>query len=404
MLLTPHFEPDVNAATGMLMSTLMKALHQRGHDIDVVTSLPFYQQKKVEEGWQGRPWRVEDTEMGRIIRVWPFPSDKSNIPLRALGFLGFSGLVAAAAQTLKRPDVVMALSPPIFLGEAGWLIAKRHRVPLVFNVQDIFPDVAREVGVINNPKLLSALARHERSIYQRADAITVLSQDQANNVSGKLEAGSSTVEIIKNFADIDGIKPQSRHSNMRRKLGLADEIVAQYSGNLGFSQPFDLIRQAADAFADRPDVHFVINGEGAAAREIARWASQRSNVSLTGFVAAGEVADALATADLHLIPLKAGLARSSTPSKLYGILAAGRPSLASIDRDSEVWTTLAEAKAGRSVEPGNPAAFLIALKEMLADKQELQVMGKSGRQYVETKLSPASQAEAYEKLFRRLSQ
>ncbi len=402
-LLCPHFEPDLSAATGMLMTGLMRALHERGHRVDVVTSLPWYANHEVEAEWRGRPWRSEEGPLGSVVRVFPFPTEKTNIPARALGFFGFSAMVAASAHTLGRPDVVMGLSPPIFLGDAAWTIAKRHDVPFVFNVQDIFPDVAIELGAITNQRLIDAMHRHERSVYARADSVTVLSEDQADNVRAKIaEPDRSKVSIIRNFADVDSIRPLDRQTNERRRLGLDDKLVVQYSGNVGMSQPFDLIMAAADRFAHRPDVHFVINGEGAARPLVDGWAAERANVTVTDFVGPGQVADVLGTADLHLIPLKAGLARSSTPSKLYGILASGRPSLASIDQGSEVWNTLAEADAGCSVEPGDAEGFFATMASMLDDPEGLQVQGRNGRRYVENRLSPRSQAVAYEELFEQL--
>lgn len=393
----------MNAATGQLMTGLMRGLARRGHQIDVVTSLPWYEGHAVDEDWRGRPWRRSTTDLGDIVRVWPFPTDKNNITARALGFFGFSGLVAGAAQTLRRPDIVMGLSPPIFLGEAGWITAKRHGVPFVFNVQDIFPDVAVELGAIGNARVIDLLRRHERSMYKRADCITVLSEDQADNVRAKIgPGGRSKVEIIRNFADVDTIQMRDHMTEYRRRLGLHDKFIVQYSGNVGLSQPFELIRMAADRHAGNSRVHFVVNGEGAGRPDVDAWAAERSNVTVTDFVRPDQVPDVLATADLHLIPLKAGLARSSTPSKLYGVLAAGRPALASIDEGSEVWQTLAEAEAGRSVLPGDADAFLAELDNMINSPDILAKMGANGRQYVETRLSPDSQAEAYEELFERL--
>lgn len=410
LLLCPHFEPDLHAATGEVMSKLVHALHDRGNEIDVVTSLPWYQHHDVWPEWRQGPWwkklsRTEETEFGRIVRVWPFPTDKTNIPARALGFGGFTGLVTAAALRLPRPDVVMGMSPPIFLGDAARLIGRRWNVPVVFNVQDIFPDVAVELGALRNPRLIDLAKRHERSLYRRADAVSVLSEDQAKNVRAKIDVSEHhKVHIIHNFADTDRVKVVPRATDYRREHGLLDKQIVMYSGNVGLSQSFELINHAAQAFASRPDVHFVINGEGAARREVDAWAISRSNVTVTDFAPREQVSDVLGSADLHLILLKTGLARSSTPSKLYGILASGRPTLASIDVGSEVAETLDRAEAGASVPPEDPEAFLEKLQEMLRDPERLKRLGANGRSHVEECLTPDAQAAAFEQLFEQLTE
>ncbi len=400
LLLCPHFDPDLHAATGEVMTRLVHSLADRGHRVDVVTSLPWYRGHAVHEGWRGRPWRTEDADHGRIIRVWPFPVDKNNIPARALGFGGFTALVAGAALTLDRPDIVMGMSPPVFLGDAAWLAAKRFRVPFVFNVQDIFPDVAVDLGALSNPRVIDAARAHERSLYRRADAITVLSTDQHRNVQSKLDAvDGDKVRIIHNFADTDKVRVVDRDRPYRAEHGLGDKLVVMYSGNVGLSQSFDLVRAAAQRFAERPDVHFVINGEGAARPSVEEWAADLPNVTIADFAPREAVSDVLGAADLHLILLKRGLAQSSTPSKMYGILAAARPVLASIDEGSEVELTIDAAGAGRAVPPDDEPAFLAALEEMLADPAALRAMGRSGRAHLAESYSPAAQAAAFDELF-----
>lgn len=400
LLICPHFEPDLHAATGEVMTKFVHAFCDRGNEVDVVTSLPWYQEHDVEKAWRGRPWRTEQAEFGKIIRVWPFPTDKGNIPARALAFGGFTGLATAAALTLGRPDVVMGMSPPIFLGETARIVARRWNVPAVFNVQDIFPDVAVDLGALNNERVISAARRHERSLYRRVDAVSVLSEDQAANVRAKMDpAQHDKVRIIHNFADTDRVSVVDRATTYRRENGLEDKTIVMYSGNVGLSQSFDLVEHAAKALAGRTNLHFVINGEGAARPLVDAWAAELENVTVTDFAPRDKVSDVLGSADLHLILLKTGLAKSSTPSKLYGILASGRPTLASIDVGSEVAQTLEAAGAGYSVPPDSPDAFLAELVRVLEDEQELVDAGLRGRIHVDRCLTPAAQAEAFHGLF-----
>ena len=407
LLFCPHFHPDLHAATGEVTTRLVEGLAERGHRIDVVTSLPWYRGHEVDPDWTGRPWRIEHTSWGRIVRVWPFPTDKTNIPARAMGFGGMTTLATGLALTLRRPDLVMGMSPPIFLGDAAWLLARRWRVPFVFNTQDIFPDVAMELGALEGGRAIALARRHERSMYRRADAVTVLSDDQARNVRAKLEpaagsGGGARIHVIHNFVDLDRIRPVERDNEYRRRHDLEGRTVVMYSGNVGLSQSFDLVRSAAIKWADDDRIVFVVNGEGAARGRVDAWAASMPNVRTVDFGPRSEISQILGAADLHLILLKRGLARSSTPSKFYGILAAGRPVLASIDEGSEVATVIKEAEVGAAVPPDDEWAFLSALEELLARPAELRAMGERGRRFAETWLTPQAQAEAYEQLFQRV--
>ena len=409
LVLCPHFAPDLHAATGEVMTQLVHALARRGHTVDVVTSLPWYRDHNVEPEWRGRPVRRETTDFGSITRVWPFPTDKGSIVSRALAFAAQTALSFAVAVPKKRPDVVLAMSPPIFFGSAARMLAARFRVRFVFNVQDIFPDVAIDLGMLNNEKAISVAKKLERSLYGSADAVTVLSEDQASNVRSKMHTDRlDRVHVIPNFVDTTRVFVVDRMTEYRQRNDLGDDLVVMYSGNVGFSQSFHLVEAAAHHFADKSSgdgrgIRFVINGEGAARPTVESWANGMPNVTVTNFAPREQVSDVLGTADLHLILLSAGLAKSSTPSKLYGIFAAGRPVLASIDRGSDADRIITESGAGVVVAPDDAKPFIQALGDLLANPVHLDSLGQKAQGYVGQLMTPDQQAEAYELLFAQLS-
>lgn len=410
LVLCPHFAPDV-APTGEVMTQIAASLVERGHRLHVVTSLPWYRDHRVEPGWTGRPVRVEDVSWGRITRVHPFPTDKRNIPARALAFGGFTALGAAlAAATPARPDAVLAMSPPLTLGLAGAAVARVRRAPFVFNIQDVFPDVAVELGVLTDRRVIAAATWLERVSYQAADAVTVLSDDLRDNLVDKLRGrrrgAAEKVRVIPNFVDTERIRPGERDNAYRRELGIgADQTVVLYAGNVGFSQSFDLLVGSARRLHEegRDDVVVVINGGGAARADVEAAAAGLPNVRFAGMQPKDRLAEVLAAGDLHVVPLKRGLAKASVPSKLYSILAAGRPVLASVDPGTEVARTVELAGAGVAVGPDDPAAFHAALLGLVADADGRRAMGESGRRFVEGWASPAAVAERYEALFRELA-
>jgi colanic acid biosynthesis glycosyl transferase WcaI len=399
-ILCPHFTPDV-APTGEVMTSIAGELVERGHRLQVITSLPWYEHHRLEPGWEGSLVRTEQRDWGSIVRVHPFPTDKTNIPARALAFGGFTLLVTAAAGLSSfRPDAVLSMSPPLTLGLGGWLTARRHRVPFVFNIQDVFPDVAIELGVLTDRRVIAATQWLERFTYERADAVTVLSEDLRDNLAAKVAARHrSKIRVIPNFVDTDWIRPRPEENSYRVEFGLTGKRVVMYAGNVGFSQSLDMVLDAAAALAHDEDVHYVINGGGAARPGLEQRARGLPNVTFVDMQPKERLPEVLAAADVHLVPLKGGLAKSSVPSKLYSILAAGRPVLASVDPGTEVARTLEREGAGVATPPDDAEAFTKALSRLLEDEPGRAAMGASGRRFVETWASPAAVAEAYERLF-----
>ena len=403
VVVCPHFAPDV-APTGEVITKIVEELAARGHRIDVITSLPWYEHHMVEPEFRGRAVRTETMSWGKVTRVHPFPTDKRDIPRRALAFGGFSALVAGVGIVGGHVDGVLAMSPPLTLGITGWSIAVARRAPLVFNIQDVFPDVAIELGVLNGERVIAAARWLERVSYQRADAVTVLSEDLRENVAAKLpprDAGK--VRVIPNFVDTTLITPQPRENSYRRELGLEGKTVVMYAGNIGMSQSLELMLAAATALAHDPEIAFVINGGGAARPGLEVAARGLPNVQFVDLQPRSRLPEVLAAADIHVVPLKRGLGRSSVPSKTYSILAAGRPVLASVDRGTEVERIVERAGAGVAVPPDDPEAFTKALSRLVAAPDELAQMGASGRRFVEGWASPGAVAAQYEGLFEELA-
>lgn len=444
LVLCPHFAPDV-APTGDVMTRLGSELIERGHRLHVVTSLPWYEHHRVAPGWTGKLARWERTPWGGVTRVHPFPTDKRNIPARGLAFAGFTALAGAAAVLRRidgsKPDVVLTMSPPLTLGVAGWLAARRWGMPYVFNVQDVFPDVAVELGAITNRTVIKAAVALERWTYRQADAVTVLSEDLRQNVRDKLlvdrrntrprqrlggatppeqdveqgvdgateRALSEQVHVIPNFVDTQVITPRDPETDpgvraYRDEYGLAGRRVVMYAGNVGFSQSLGLMLEAARALSDRTDTVFVVNGGGAARADLEREAAGLGNVRFVDFQSKERLPDVLAAGDIHVVPLKRGLARSSVPSKTYSILAAGRPLVASVDEGTEVARLVERSGAGLAVPPDDRDAFIAALTKLLDAPETVAQMGQSARGFAESWASPAAIARRYEGLFRELRQ
>ncbi|MEO8267849.1 MAG: glycosyltransferase family 4 protein [Ilumatobacteraceae bacterium] len=401
-ILCPHFEPDT-APTGVVMTRIVRELADLGHEMHVVTALPWYRDHAVEPGWRARWSRHELTGWGSITRVNPFSGgDKRNLVRRAAGFAGFSAVAGLSSLRGGRVDAVIAMSPPLTLGLTGWGTHVFRRGPLIFNIQDVFPDAAIETGAITNRRIIAAARWLERVSYHRAAAVTVLSSDLRANVAAKVRPSRrADVRVIPNFVDTDAIRPRERMTALRAELGIGSETVVLYAGNVGFSQSLEMVVDTASVL---PELTFVINGDGAARASLAERAGGITNIRFSGYQPADRLPEVLATGDIHLVPLKAGLGRVSVPSKTYSILAAGRPVLASIDAGTEVPRILAESGGGVCVPPDDPEALREALQRLAGDLAGRDAMGAAGRRWVESAASPAAVARAYADLIVELNQ
>jgi colanic acid biosynthesis glycosyl transferase WcaI len=403
VVLCPHFAPDM-APTGVVMTRIVHELAALGHELHVVTSLPWYREHAIESGWGGRLWRVEKTAWGSITRVHPFPGKtKRNLLRRAFGFVLFSAVVGlrslVAGGLPRRVDGVLAMSPPLTLGLTGWFTKLFRSGMLVFNIQDIFPDAAAQTGAITNKQILRAARWFERLSYERSGAVVLLSEDLKQNVAAKLSTKfHDRLHVIPNFVDTSAIVPGDRMTSYRRELGIDDRVIVMYAGNVGFSQSLELVLAAARSMSH---IAFVINGDGAARKSLQDEvkATEIDNVYFADYQPIERLSEVLASGDIHVVPLKTGLASVSVPSKMYSILSAGRPVVAAIDAGTEIPRTLAESGAGIAVAPDNEAEFISALQILISDGAKRVVMGALGRTWVEQHASAGAVAKRYEAIY-----
>ena len=403
VVLCPHFSPDM-APTGVVMTRIVHEMAALGHELHVVTSLPWYREHAIESGWGGKLWRVEKTEWGSITRVHPFPGKtKQNLLRRAFGFVLFSAVVGlrsiVAGGLPRRVHGVLSMSPPLTLGLTGWVTKLFRGGMLVFNIQDIFPDAAAQTGAITNKQILRGARWLERVSYERSDAVVLLSEDLKQNVAAKLSGKfHNRLYVIPNFVDTSAIVPGDRMTNYRRELGIDDRVIVMYAGNVGFSQSLELVLAAAKSL---PSIAFVINGDGAARKSLQDKAKNENidNVHFADYQPIERLSEVLASGDIHVVPLKTGLASVSVPSKMYSILSAGRPVLAAIDSNTEIPRTLAESGAGIAVAPDNEADFISALQILISDGVKRNEMGALGRTWVEHHASAGAVAKRYEAIY-----
>jgi glycosyltransferase involved in cell wall biosynthesis len=303
------------------------------------------------------------------------------MPGRLTNYATYVTSSLAAAVTATRPDLVLAWTDPPLIGLAAAMAAKAKRVPFVLATQDVFPDVAIQLGRLTNPALIRLLRRAARAQFSSADRIVSLGRDMDRRLEA-LGVQKQKIRTINNWADGSLIRPLSR-SPMRDAWGFVDSFVVMHSGNVGFSQSLETVIDAADLLRTWTDILVAIVGEGAAKARLLADVARRglSNVRFLAFQPKGSLSESLAAADVHLVGLKRGLTGFIVPSKVYVVMAAGRPFIAAVEGDSEPALIVEEFGCGLRVEPDNAEALADAILRMRDSKRE--EMGLRGRRAFE---------------------
>ncbi len=395
LFVNQHYPPD-SGATGALLSQLAECLARSGHEVTVLTGRPTYGEAR------DRPAPRREVRNGvRILRLAML--DRRPGPAgRTLHYLWFAIALLGKGLRLPRPDVLMAWSStPLFGGAAARMLAGFHRCPFVYGVQDVYPEIAVALGLLRNP-LLERLGRFLESFAWRgASRVVVIARDllpAADHRGVPLDR----VVVIPNWADTERIVPLEK-SPFREEMGLADEdFVVEYAGNLGHSQDLGTVLEAARIVSDRArrPIRFLIVGSGDGAEELRRTVRGIPGVALVAAQPEERVAEVLSAADLSLIPLKRGLSRYCVPSKVYSILASGRPVGAVVDAESEVARIVRESECGFRVNPGDSEALAREILRLADDPDRARRLGRHGRAFGERSGSLVRAAGDYEALFR----
>lgn len=295
-------------------------------------------------------------------------------------------------------------SPPLTNGLVGFAAGRLRRAPFVYNVQDVYPDIAVRLGVLRSRRSIAIFRRMEKFVYAKAAAVSVISEGFRDNLLAK-GVPPGKIEVVPNFADTGLIRPLPRRNAFSAAHGLDERFVVLFAGNIGLSQGLEHVLEAARRLAGHPEVLFLIVGAGAAKPGLIDLAARLGlpNVRFLPFQPYQDIPEMYAASDAGLVPLKRGFTGESVPSKVLSILAAARPLIAAVDEGSETWRLAREAGCGLAVAPEDPAALAGAVLELAGDRERGRRMGAAGRELVERRYSRTAAATKYEELLIRVA-
>jgi glycosyltransferase involved in cell wall biosynthesis len=392
LVLNQYYWPGYEA-TAHLLTELCEAL-AADYDVTVITGrLHGYEDEPDYEGRNG----VE------IVRVHSTAYDRAPLHRRATNYLTYLARALRRGLLAERPDIVLCMTDPPLVGDVALAVARRFRAPLVVISQDVFPEIAVELGRLRNRGLVVLLRVLIRFYLRRADRVVAIGETMKRRLEAK-GARPARLSVIPNWVDTTAIQPVARDNEWAHENGLDGRFVVMHSGNIGHAQDLDTLIRAAASLRDLESLAVILVGFGARHADYVELVREvdAENVSFREYQPRERLSESLSSADLHFVGLGSGLSGYIVPSRLYGVLAAGRPVLAAADEDSETAQLVRSVGCGIVIPPGRPDLVATEIRKAAAGEYDLAEMGRLGRAYVEAEAGRERAVERYRLLLAEL--
>jgi colanic acid biosynthesis glycosyl transferase WcaI len=371
------FYPDISA-TSQMLSDLAIRLAQQGVQVHVVCSNQLYDDPNVK-------LPAEQAVHGiRVHRTWTSRFGRNRLWGRALDYASFYASASLRLIRLVRPgDTVVAKTDPPLISIVVGVIARLRGARLVNWLQDVFPEVASHLGANPLPAWLDRQLKNLRDRSLRVAMTNIVLGSRMREHLERRQIPGDRIRIIENWADGEAVTPKSVAAcDLRVQLGIGDRFVVAYSGNLGRAHEFETILAAAAVLRAETGIVFLMIGGGAKMQQLQAAAKDNGvdNFRFLPYQPREQLADSLAAADVHLACLLPQLEGLIVPSKFYGILAAGRPTIFIGDTDGELARIITSTECGFAVAIGDGAALVAAIQRLRADRSAREQMGSRARQ------------------------
>lgn len=371
-----------------------------GHDVTVLTAFPNHPTGVVPPPYRGKLWRLvlrERSANVNVIRSWllPFPNRKAYE--RILNYSSFCASAAITGTFIERPDVLIATSPQLLVGLAGWGISRVKRVPFIFEVRDLWPEslAAVEMSRAGSPlnRILGAIAGF---LYRHSEHIVVVTPAFKDFLIENWQVPSGKISVVGNGVECDIFRPRDA-SELRKRLGVEDKFVVSYIGTMGMAHALGTVIQAAEQLqANSPTVLFLFVGAGADRERIENLACSRgiNNVQFAGEQPRDAVPDYISASDACLVSLrKSELFKTVIPTKMLEFMSCARPVLLGVDGQAR--EILEQAKAGIFYQPEDAMGLTRAVTRLACDAGLCETLGQNGRRHILAHFSRASTSEKY---------
>lgn len=385
LILTQYFPPEIGGAPTRLHS-IAAELQRVGHEVEVVTALPNYPKGKFFPDYERCFYRREVRNGVVVHRVWIYPATGRGIR-RMLNYVSFTLTSIFGLFRARKPDYIFVESPPLFLSIPAYLLSCLWGVPFVFNVADLWPDVAVDSGHVKYGFLVRCMTAIEGWSYRRAAYVNAVTDGIRDSLVRKKSVAPEKVLFLPNGADTLHFRPGPPDSSLKRTLGLEGKKIVLWAGTLGPAHGIEHILEAAALLEKYPEIHFLFVGDGSERRALENQRDRLAlkNVTFHDAVPLEELPPYYSIAEIGLSSLiNRPLHDSSRPSKIFPILASGKPVI--FAGAGETARLVEQANAGVVVPPENPGALAGAVLRLVQNPDLAQELGRSARRFAEANL------------------
>lgn len=399
-----------------------------GHEVSVLTGFPSHPTGVVPAEWRRRLWRLVYHERiplkapdsaAQSVRperawfdvcrtwLWPLPNRKAHERMR--NYASFCISASLRGLSLPRPDVIIATSPQLLVALAGWWLAFARRIPFVFEVRDLWPESLTAVGVGNERSPLHrSLAKLAGFLYKQADLIAVVTPAFREYLIEHWRVPAEKIAVVENGVETDLFCPQPDSANcaLRRELGAERKFLVCYVGTMGMAHGLETLLDAAtQLLAQRPDVLFLLIGEGAEKARIQSLAESRrlTNVRFLDQKPRERIPAFISASDACLVLLKkTDVFKTVIPTKMLEFMSCARPVIVGVE--GQALQIVEDANAGIAIEPENVKALVKAIERLSEDPSLRFELGNNGRRYIAEHFSRAETAAKFERILQSLTQ
>lgn len=381
LLLTQYFPPEKGAAQVRLWE-LAKGLRNQGNEVTVVTAFPNHPTGIIPDEYRGKLFARENMEGITVLRTCIYPVKRGRFWLRLLNYFSFVFSSFIGIFKSGKQDLIVVESPPLFIGFTAVMTSLIKKAPYIFNVSDLWPESAVQLGLVSNKQIIKMCEGLERYFYRKAYKLSAQTQGIVEGLKKK-EVKAEDILFLPNGVDTELFKPREKDQELEQQLGLQGKYIILYAGTMGYAHGIETALEAADILRDNPEIYFLFVGDGSERPRLEQIMREKDlpNVRFIDFQPLEVIPRYYSLNRISLSTLRRyKLSEGVRPSKVFPSMASGQPLI--YVGEGEGAEIVKESGGGVVLEPENPKLLADTILKLKGDPEYCRELADKGRDYV----------------------